>query len=64
MTREETVKIIRIICGSFPNFKPSDLSETVDIWNMMLDEYTYNQIAGALKSYTKHWSADCKSQNN
>lgn len=51
MTREETVKIIRIICGSYPNFKPSDLSETVDIWNMMLDEYTYNQIAGALKSY-------------
>jgi hypothetical protein len=51
VTREETVKIIRIICGSFPNFKPSDLSETVDIWNMMLDEYTYNQIAGALKSY-------------
>lgn len=51
MTREETVKIIRIICGSFPNFKPSDLSETVDIWNMMLDEYRYNQIAGALKSY-------------
>lgn len=51
MTREETVKIIRIICGSFPNFKPSDLSETVDIWNMMLDEYTYNQIAGGLKSY-------------
>lgn len=51
MTREETVKIIRIICGSFPNFKPSDLSETVDIWNMMLEEYTYNQIAGALKSY-------------
>lgn len=51
MTREETVKIIRIICGSFPNFKPSDLSETVDIWNMMLYEYTYNQIAGALKSY-------------
>lgn len=51
MTREETVKIIRIICGSFPNFKPSDLSETVDIWNMILDEYTYNQIAGALKSY-------------
>lgn len=51
MTREETVKIIRIICGSFPNFKPSDLSETVDIWNMMLDEYTYNQISGALKSY-------------
>lgn len=51
MTREETVKIIRIICGSFPNFKPNDLSETVDIWNMMFDEYTYNQIAGALKSY-------------
>ena len=37
--------------SSSADFKPSDLSETVDIWNMMLDEYTYSQIAGALKSY-------------
>lgn len=51
MTREETVKIIRIICGSYPNFKPADISETVNIWNMMFDEYTYNQVSAALKAY-------------
>lgn len=51
MTREETVKIIRIICGSYPNFKPTDISETVDIWNMMFDEYTYDQVSAALKAY-------------
>lgn len=51
MERKETVRIIRIICDSYPNFKPNDLSETVDVWNMMLEEYTYNQIALALKAY-------------
>lgn len=51
MERKEMVKIIRIICDSYPNFNPNDLSETVDVWNEMLKEYTYNQIALALKAY-------------
>lgn len=51
MKREETVQIIRIICDCFVNFKPNNLSETVDVWNMMLWEYTYQQISVALKSY-------------
>jgi hypothetical protein len=51
MTREETKKIIRIIIDSYPNYKPSDLSETVDVWCMMLEEYSYQQIAVALKAY-------------
>lgn len=51
MTREETVKIIRIICDCYPNFKPNNLSETVDVWQMMLDEYSYNQVSIALKAY-------------
>lgn len=51
MTREETVKIIRIICDSYPNYKPSNLSETVDVWQMMLSEYPYEHIALALKAY-------------
>lgn len=51
MKREETVQIIRIICDCFVNFKPNNLSETVDVWNMMLSEYTYQQISVALKSY-------------
>lgn len=51
MTREETVKIIRIMVDSYPNYKPNDISETVDVWNMMLEEYTYQQVSVVLKAY-------------
>lgn len=51
MTRDETVKIIRIMCDCYPNYKPSNLSETVDVWNMMLEGYSYSQISMALKTY-------------
>lgn len=51
MTREETVKIIRIMVDSYPNYKPSNISEMVDVWQMMLSDYPYEQIALALKAY-------------
>lgn len=51
MTREETVKIIRIMCDCHPNYKPNNLSETVDVWNMMLENYSYEQVSVALKAY-------------
>lgn len=51
MTRDETVKIIRIMCDCYPNYKPNNLSETVDVWNMMLEEYSYKQVSIALKAY-------------
>lgn len=51
MTREETVKIIRIMVDSYPNYKPNNISETVDVWNMMLSDYDYNLVAMALKVY-------------
>lgn len=51
MTREETVKIIRIMCDCYPNYKPNNLSETVDVWNMMLNNYSYEQVSAALKAY-------------
>ena len=51
MTREETVKIIRIMVDSYPNYKPNDISETVDVWHMMLSDYDYNSVAMALKAY-------------
>ena len=51
MTREETVKIIRIMVDSYPNYKPNDISETVDVWHMMLSDYDYKLVAMALKSY-------------
>ena len=51
MTREEPVKIIRIMVDSYPNYKPNDISETVDVWHMMLSDYDYNLVAMALKAY-------------
>lgn len=51
MTRDETKKIIRIMADSYPNYKPSNISETVDVWCMMLEDYSYQQIAMALKAY-------------
>lgn len=51
MTREETVKIIRIMVDSYPNYKPNNISETVDVWYMMLSDYDYNLVAMALKAY-------------
>lgn len=51
MTRDETKKIIMVISASYPNWKPNDLSFTVDAWHMMLSEYSYNDISLALKTY-------------
>lgn len=51
MTRDETKKIIMVLAASYPNWKPNDLSFTVDAWHMMLSDYTYNDVARALKAY-------------
>lgn len=39
------------MCDCYPNYKPNNLTETVDVWNMMLSDYTYEQISVALKAY-------------
>lgn len=51
MTREEAKKIIMIMSTSYPNYKPQDLTMTVDTWHMMLEDYAYNQVALALKAF-------------
>ena len=51
MTREETKKIIMVIVASYPNWKPMDLSLTVDAWHMMLSDYSYDEIAKSLKIF-------------
>lgn len=51
LTKEETKKILRIMCNCFQNFRPSNIAETAEVWGMMLSDYTYQQISVALKSY-------------
>ena len=36
---------------SYPNYKPNNISDTVDVWQMMLSDYDYNLVAMALKAY-------------
>jgi hypothetical protein len=51
LIREETVEVIHTICDCYPNFKPEDLSRTINAWQVMLEEYSCEQVAVALKAY-------------
>lgn len=52
MTREETKKIIMVISGLYPNFKPADLKLTVDTWAVVLADYEYKNIESALLAHS------------
>ena len=51
MTRDEVKRIIQIMCTTYPNYHPANLSDTVDVWAMMLEDFTYQEISLALKAY-------------
>ncbi len=51
MTREETKQLVRITLASYPNWKITNPSDTVEVWHLMLADYDYNQISLALKAY-------------
>lgn len=51
MTREETKKIIMIVKSTYPNWNPDSLSNTIDAWNLFFEEYSYNDISLALKTF-------------
>lgn len=51
MTRDETKKILMVMQASFPNYHPTDPVATLNTWELMLQEYTYEQISMALKAY-------------
>ena len=64
MDRNEVKKIIQIMCATYPNYHPADLSSTVDAWHLMLEDYSYNQIAIALKAYitSECWAIDIQAE--
>lgn len=53
MTRDETKTILRVLAASYPNFKPNNMAETVDIWTMMLEDMDYKIISMATKAYIR-----------
>lgn len=53
MTRDETKNLIRAICALYPNWKPGNISETVDVWAVMLDDIPYSHAQKALKVFSR-----------
>ena len=51
MTNEEVKKIIGTMILAYPNYKPDNMSMLIELWKEMLSEYTYQQVATALKAY-------------
>lgn len=51
MNRDETKKILMVISATYPNFKIGDKTQAIDAWHFMLSDYSYNDIAVALKTY-------------
>lgn len=53
MTREETKKLIRIIVSTYPNWKPENISDTIDAWTWALEDYPFDAISAAYKIYVR-----------
>ena len=53
MTREETVSLIRSIVSLYPNWKPDNLTDTVNAWHWALEEYPAPAVKAALQIYLK-----------
>ena len=51
MTRDEVKEIIMIMTYTYPNYKPADITATVDTWTAILDSYQFEHIRAALHSY-------------
>ena len=51
MTRDEVKEIIMIMTYTYPNYKPADITATVDTWTAILASYQFEHIRAALHSY-------------
>lgn len=53
MTREETSKILAVIQAAYPNYNPPNKTVVVNIWHMMLGDFTYEQVAAAVYAFIR-----------
>lgn len=53
MTREDTIKLIRVITSTYPNWKPQNMTDTIDAWTWALEEYPFEAIQVAYKIYIR-----------
>lgn len=53
MTRDETKDLVRSIISIYPNWKPENLTDTVNAWHWALKDYPAIVIKSALQIYVK-----------
>ena len=53
MTREQTVDLVRSIVSIYPNWKPDNLTDTVNAWFWALEEYPAPAVKSALQIYIR-----------
>lgn len=51
MKRDEVKEIIMIMTYTYSNYKPADITATVDTWTAILASYQFEHIRAALHSY-------------
>lgn len=51
MDRTQIKDFIRVIMAAYPNYNPDDLKKTLDVWQLMLEDYDYRDCLLSLKSY-------------
>ena len=51
MTRDEVKESIMIMTYTYSNYKPADITATVDTWTAILASYQFEHIRAALHSY-------------
>lgn len=53
MDKKETTKIIAVLMAAYPNFLNNktrqDIEMTINVWNSMLEDYSYKEISLAIK---------------
>lgn len=54
MNKSETSKIIAVLMASYPNFlnnkTPTDIQATINVWDEMLKDYSYQEVSIAIKT--------------
>jgi len=51
MTRDEVKVLIRTIKAAYPNYRPEDLTETINLWSVFFESVEYREAAGALARF-------------
>ena len=51
MTQDEVKRLLTIIVASYPNYKNENMKLTVNVWNEMLQEYSYEEAVLGLKTF-------------